>query len=55
LKVEDDGRGLRQDAMRDGIGLKVMAKRAELAGGTLRVEGAAQGTIVLCEIPLPEN
>jgi two-component system CheB/CheR fusion protein len=23
LKVEDDGRGLRQDAMRDGIGLKV--------------------------------
>ena len=55
LKVEDDGRGLRQDAMRDGIGLKVMAKRAELAGGTLRVEGAAQGTIVHCEIPLPEN
>jgi signal transduction histidine kinase len=55
LKVEDDGRGLRQDAMRDGIGLKVMAKRAELAGGILRVEEAAQGTIVLCEIPLSEN
>jgi len=55
LKVEDDGSGLRQDAMRDGIGLKVMAKRAELAGGTLRVEEAAQGTIVHCEIPLPEN
>jgi signal transduction histidine kinase len=55
LKVEDDGRGLRQDAMRDGIGLKVMAKRAELAGGTLRVAGGAQGTIVDCEIPLPEN
>ena len=55
LKVEDDGRGLRQDAMRDGIGLKVMAKRAELAGGILRVEEAAQGTIVLCEIPLSES
>ena len=55
LKVEDDGRGLQQDAMRDGIGLKVMAKRAELAGGTLRVEEAAQGTIVHCEIPLSEN
>jgi signal transduction histidine kinase len=55
LKVEDDGRGLRQNAMRDGIGLKVMAKRAELAGGTLRVEEAAQGTIVHCEIPLSEN
>jgi signal transduction histidine kinase len=55
LKVEDDGRGLRQDAMRDGIGLKVMAKRAELAGGTLRIEEAAQGTIVHCEIPLSEG
>jgi signal transduction histidine kinase len=55
LKVEDDGRGLRQDATRDGIGLKVMAKRAELAGGTLRIEEAAQGTIVHCEIPLSEG
>jgi len=55
LKVADDGRGLRQDAMRDGIGLKVRAKRAELAGGILRVEEAAQGTVVLCEIPLSEN
>ena len=55
LKVEDDGRGLRLDGRRDGIGLKVMAKRAELAGGTLRIEGAAQGTIVHCDIPLPET
>jgi len=55
LKVEDDGCGLRQDAASDGIGLKVMAKRAELAGGTLRVENAAQGTIVHCEIPLSEG
>jgi signal transduction histidine kinase len=55
LKVEDDGCGLPQDATRDGIGLKVMAKRAKLAGGTLRVEEAAQGTIVHCEIPLPQE
>lgn len=55
LKVEDDGRGLRQDGRRDGIGLKVMAKRAELAGGTLRVEEATPGTIVHCEIPLMEE
>jgi signal transduction histidine kinase len=55
LMVEDDGRGFRQNAGKDGIGLKVMAKRAELAGGTLRVEEAAQGTIVHCEIPLSEN
>jgi signal transduction histidine kinase len=55
LMVKDDGRGFRQNAGKDGIGLKVMAKRAELAGGTLRVEEAAQGTIVHCEIPLSEN
>ncbi len=55
LKVEDDGRGLSQGAMKDGIGLRVMAQRAELAGGTLRVEKAAQGTVVHCEIPLAEN
>src|SRR5213082_2376327 len=55
LKVEDDGRGLSQARMKDGIGLKVMAQRAELAGGRLRVEKAVQGTVVHCEIPLGEN
>src|SRR5947209_44334 len=55
LKVEDDGRGLSQARMKDGIGLKVMAQRAELAGGTLRVEKAAHGTVVHCEIPLAED
>jgi signal transduction histidine kinase len=55
LKVEDDGRGLSQSAKKDGIGLRVMAQRAELAGGTLRVEKAAHGTVVHCEIPLAEN
>jgi len=55
LKVEDDGRGLSQSTMKDGIGLRVMAQRAELAGGTLRVENAAHGTVVHCEIPLTEN
>ena len=55
LKVEDDGRGLSQSTRKDGIGLRVMAQRAELAGGTLRVEKAAHGTVVHCEIPLGEN
>jgi signal transduction histidine kinase len=55
LKVEDDGRGLSQSTMKDGIGLKVMAQRAVLAGGTLRVEKAAHGTVVHCEIPLSAN
>ena len=55
LKVEDDGRGLSQSTRKDGIGLRVMAQRAELAGGTLRVEKAARGTVVHCEIPLAED
>jgi signal transduction histidine kinase len=55
LKIEDDGRGLSQGTREDGIGLKVMAQRAELAGGRLRVEKAVQGTVVHCEIPLGEN
>jgi signal transduction histidine kinase len=55
LKVEDDGRGLSQSTVKDGIGLKVMTKRAELVGGTLRVEKAQQGTVVQCEIPVSEE
>ena len=55
LKVEDDGRGLSQSTMKDGIGLRVMAQRAEIAGGTLRVEKVAHGTVVHCEIPLAED
>jgi signal transduction histidine kinase len=55
LKVEDDGRGLSKNTMKDGIGLKVMAQRAELAGGTLRVENATHGTVVHCEIPLADD
>ena len=55
LKVEDDGRGLSQSTRKDGIGLRVMAQRAELAGGTLRVEKAVHGTVVYCEVPLAEN
>ena len=55
LKVEDDGRGLSQSTREDGIGLKVMAQRAEIAGGRLRIEKAVQGTVVHCEIPLGEN
>ena len=55
LKIEDDGRGLSQSTREDGIGLKVMAQRAELAGGRLRIEKAVQGTVVHCEIPLGGN
>ena len=55
LKIEDDGRGLSQSTMKDGIGLRVMAQRAEIAGGTLRVEKVAHGTVVHCEIPLAED
>ncbi len=53
LEVEDDGMGLPKTAGEtSGIGLKVMAQRARLAGGTLLIQPSSSGTIVSCAIPL---
>jgi signal transduction histidine kinase len=52
LEIQDDGTGLRTGEPRDGLGLRIMASRAELIGGTLKIEpGAARGTRVSCELP----
>jgi signal transduction histidine kinase len=55
LRIRDDGRGfnLDQAAERPGhVGLGVMRERAELAGGSLRMEAApGKGTTVECWIP----
>lgn len=50
LIVEDDGRGIRADeALGDGLGLKIMRARAELIGAVLRVGGRApRGTRIEC-------
>jgi signal transduction histidine kinase len=52
LSILDDGLGLKSvDAAPDGIGLQVMARRAELAGGNL-VLGQSEwgGAVVCCKI-----
>lgn len=57
--VEDDGEGFEEDVDRTdsgspgGLGLAGMHERAEIVGGSLRVESSAGGgTTVLARIPL---
>lgn len=54
LKLEDDGKGFEFDKITSkGIGLKNMAKRTELIGGTFTLESQLQiGTTVTIEIPV---
>ena len=61
LRVRDQGQGVRAEPpgdrsssrQRRGLGLRGMRERAELLGGSLRVESRAQeGTTVICRIPL---
>ncbi|HXF56283.1 MAG TPA: ATP-binding protein [Actinomycetota bacterium] len=57
LRVRDDGRGLRPEAVVEGgshLGLAAMRERAEQAGGWLRLSGApGAGTTVEAWLPLP--
>lgn len=53
LSVEDDGRGIQEDA-RDGggMGLHIMQYRARTFGGVLSVgPGPRGGTVVACSVP----
>lgn len=50
--VEDDGTGFDAAAPAGGLGLVSMRERAELLGGSLRVEsGAEHGTTLVIEVP----
>jgi signal transduction histidine kinase len=55
LKVCDNGRGF-PGAARDGsagLGLTIMRRRAQMCGGSLRLDGGATGgTVVHCSCPL---
>ncbi len=53
LSVHDDGVGLPADGRRgSGMGLRIMAHRAAMIGGTFTVEPeSAGGTTVTCEVP----
>jgi signal transduction histidine kinase len=53
LTVTDDGDGLPEPLPKtDGMGLRIMAHRASILGGTLAVSpGARGGTVVTCTVP----
>ncbi|HET7898990.1 MAG TPA: sensor histidine kinase, partial [Flavisolibacter sp.] len=54
LTVEDDGRGFDPGSLSAGIGLRNIAKRAELFFGTMIIESApGRGCRVRVEIPVP--
>lgn len=53
LNVEDDGRGFEVSGPALGLGLVSMRERAELVGGSLRVESTpGQGTTLVVEVPM---
>lgn len=53
LTVEDDGTGLPETAQKtDGLGIRIMAHRAAMIGGSFAFEpGPTGGTIVTCSTP----
>jgi signal transduction histidine kinase len=55
LTVRDDGAGVPDPPpLRAGMGLRIMARRAQMIGGTLEVRRSApRGTLVTCEVPNP--
>jgi PAS domain S-box-containing protein len=51
LTVEDDGCGFQETSATEGLGLKIMAYRAELIGARLKIVGVPErGTTVQCTI-----
>ncbi len=60
LTVEDNGVGLPENWQKsNGLGIRIMAHRAAMVGGSLSVERTRTGTIVTCLLPrrstLPES
>ena len=56
LHISDDGMGLPESTPEDrGLGLRIMASRAGMIGGTFSVKNRNQGgTIVMCRLPPAE-
>jgi len=52
LTITDDGTGLQAPVKKEGMGLRIMRYRAEMTGGTLKVEnGRRKGVVVTCQFP----
>jgi len=52
LRIEDNGIGMPHSPSREGLGLRIMAHRAEMIGGKLRVEPRdGGGAVVCCAMP----
>jgi PAS domain S-box-containing protein len=49
LTITDDGGGLREPLQSEGMGMRIMRYRAEMAGGTLSVRNGRKGVIVTCQ------
>jgi len=53
LQVVDNGSGLMKNQKSTGMGLEIMAHRAQAIGGSLEVRpGSFRGTVVTCTLPL---
>ena len=56
LGIVDDGAGLEPASPPSGLGLRIMAFRAEMIGGTLDIgPGPDSGTEITCTVPAPVN
>jgi len=52
LEVTDDGVGIPMPQPKGGLGLRIMASRADLIGATLEIEPTnTKGTRVVCSLP----
>lgn len=56
LSIRDDGRGISEDAARDGVGVRGMRERALLVGGSLDISAILpHGTEVRLALPAPAD
>ena len=53
LVIEDNGKGFRPRKSGKGLGLHIIKYRANVLGGTVKINsGAKKGTRIICEVPV---
>ena len=54
LRIRDNGKGFVKEEIVTGVGLPLMAYRAELIGASFSIESSPSGgTVISCRVPLP--